>query len=279
MIFQTSATKSAILDPEVDRFIDHLPSLIECEYSFTTPGDYRTFPAVDSEQRIPATVEEIDDVKRYLQAVRPRLNAVISLLKTDTGRGLDIGICFGLIDFVLKDCYDVQIEGSELPVNINAYCAIPLNCEIPVTPWELGTPPPFEPGSFDFVVLMEVLEHLKLPPGRILATVSSLIAPGGRLILTTPNIARQANIEALRCGQNIVESFREDLPDGVDVTNYVAHIREYTISEVVEHVEQAGLRVAQVLTCNQWQSHDRLEENPCRNDIMIIEARKARDAI
>ena len=122
---------------------------------------------------------------------------------------------------------------------------------------------------------MEVLEHLKLPPRRTISRISSLIEPGGRFLLTTPNIARQGNIEALKRGRNIVETYREDLPEGVDVTDYVAHIREYTISEVVEHVEHAGLIVQQVLTCNQWAPHDRLIE-PRLNDIMIIDARKAR---
>ena len=111
-----------------------------------------------------------------------------------------------------------------------------MNRGIRVTPWALDTPPPFETETFAFIVLMEVLEHLKLPPSRTISSVCSLIEPNGRFILTTPNIARQANIDALQRGQNVVESYREDLPYDVDVTDYVAHIREYTITEVVEHV-------------------------------------------
>ena len=277
MSFHIGEIKNAILDPEVDRFIDRLPPLIEKEYTFTTGGDYRSYPRVDPEHRIPATEEHIGHIRGYLRNVRPRVNVVISLLKEETGRGLDVGICYGLIDVVLTDDYGVQIEGSELPFNINAYCAIPLNRGLPVTPWDLNSSPPFERESFSFVVLMEVLEHLKLPPRRTISRISSLIEPGGRLILTTPNLARQSNIEALQHGRNIVEAYREDLPDGVDVTDYVAHVREYTILEVVEHVEQAGLVVQQVLTCNQWAPHDRLNE-PHLNDIMIIDARKARES-
>ncbi len=276
MRFHISEIKNAVLDPEVDRFMARLPSIIESEYTFTTRGDYRTYPRVDPEHQIPATEEHIGHIRRYLRSVRSRINVVISLLKEETGRGLDVGICYGLIDVVLTNNYGVQIEGSELPFNINAYCAMLLNRGLPVTPWDLSSAPPFERETFNFVVLMEVLEHLKLPPRRTISTISSLIAPGGRLILTTPNIARQANIQALRHGRNIVETYREDLPDGVDVTDYVAHIREYTISEVVEHVEHAGLTIQQVLTCNQWAPHDRLNE-PCINDIMIVDARKGRE--
>lgn len=273
MIFDIAATKNAVLDPEVDHLIEGLPLAIEREYTFTAPGDYRSYPRIDPVQRIPASEKHIGRILRYLRQVRPRLNTVISLLKEERGRGLDVGIGFGLIEVALTDYFGVQIEGSELPFNINSYCAIPLNRGIRVTPWDLGSVPPFRRGTFNFLVLMEVLEHLKLPPGRTISRIASLIAPGGRLILTTPNIARQANIEALQYGRNIVEAYREDLPDNLDVTDYVSHIREYTISEVVEHVENAGLRIEQVLTCNQWAPHDRLLE-PLRNDITIVDARK-----
>ncbi len=273
MIFHISETKNVVLDPEVDHFIERLPFVIEREYTFTTHGDYRSYPRIDPEHRILTTEEHIGRGLRYLRQVRPRLNGVISLLKEERGRGLDVGIGYGLIEVVLTDHFGVQIEGSELPFNINSYCAIPLNRGIRVTPWDLSSMPPFERGTFNFLVLMEVLEHLKLPPVRTISKISSLIAPGGRLILTTPNIARQANIEALQHGRNIVEAYREDLPDGLDVTDYVSHIREYTISEVVEHVENAGLTIEQVLTCNQWAPHDRID-NSLLNDIIMVDARQ-----
>ena len=273
MTFDLREAKNAVLDPEVDQFIEHLPLVIEREYTFTTHGDYRSYPRIDPEHRIPATEKHIGRVLGYLRQVRPRLNAVISLLKDERGRGLDVGIGFGLIEVVLTDYFGVQIEGSELPFNIKSYCSIPLKRGIRVTPWDLNSVPPFQQGSFNFLVLMEVLEHLKLPPGRTISKISSLIEPGGRLILTTPNIARQANIEALQYGRNIVEAYREDLPEDLDVTDFVSHIREYTISEVVGHVENAGLTIEQVLTCNQWTAHDRLHE-PLLNDIIIVDARK-----
>ena len=137
MSFHISETKNAVLDPEVDRFIDRLPPLIEREYTFTTGGDYRSYPRADPELRIPATEEHVGRIRRYLRNVRPRMNVVISMLKEETRRGLDIGICYGLIDVVLADEFGVQIEGSELPFNINAYCAIPLNRGLRVTPWDL----------------------------------------------------------------------------------------------------------------------------------------------
>jgi 2-polyprenyl-3-methyl-5-hydroxy-6-metoxy-1,4-benzoquinol methylase len=47
---------------------------------------------------------------------------------------------------------------------------------------------PFEKGSFDVVLCGDVIEHLR-DPRAMLARVRPLIAPGGRLVLTTPNVA------------------------------------------------------------------------------------------
>ena len=39
-------------------------------------------------------------------------------------------------------------------------------------------------GPFDYVILSEVLEHLKIPPVRALRAVAAMLRPGGRLLLT-----------------------------------------------------------------------------------------------
>ena len=273
--FPLQDARNAVCDPQVDGHLDALRPVIRKEYTFTLLGDYRTYPRPDPNERIPATEEDTDHILGYLEETRPRLNAVICLLKECEGqRGLDVGICYGLVDIVLRETYGVLIEGAELPLNIPAYCALALNRGIPITPWALGTPSPFEPESFDFVVFMEVLEHLKLPPGRTIHTLGTLIRPGGMLILTTPNLARYGNIAALIRGERILEPYREDLPESVDVTDYVGHIREYTVGEVVEYVEHADLVIEQLLMCNQWSPHERLHPNPLLNDIMIVCAGK-----
>jgi 2-polyprenyl-3-methyl-5-hydroxy-6-metoxy-1,4-benzoquinol methylase len=47
---------------------------------------------------------------------------------------------------------------------------------------------PFEPESFDAVVCADLIEHLR-DPAAFLARVRPLLRPGGRLALTTPNVA------------------------------------------------------------------------------------------
>jgi 2-polyprenyl-3-methyl-5-hydroxy-6-metoxy-1,4-benzoquinol methylase len=50
---------------------------------------------------------------------------------------------------------------------------------------------PLEPGTFDVVILGDVIEHLR-DPVATLARLRPLLRPGGRLVLSTPNVANWA---------------------------------------------------------------------------------------
>ena len=46
---------------------------------------------------------------------------------------------------------------------------------------------PFEPGAFDYVLFLEVIEHL-YNPAHVISEVNRVLKRGGKLILSTPNI-------------------------------------------------------------------------------------------
>jgi 2-polyprenyl-3-methyl-5-hydroxy-6-metoxy-1,4-benzoquinol methylase len=50
---------------------------------------------------------------------------------------------------------------------------------------------PLEPGSFDVVLCGDVVEHLR-DPGAALARLRLFLKPGGRIVLSTPNVANWA---------------------------------------------------------------------------------------
>jgi len=58
----------------------------------------------------------------------------------------------------------------------------------PSTRLDLNEPLPFSDGSFDFVVMLEVIEHV-VRAEAALGEVARVLSPGGRLLLTTPNHA------------------------------------------------------------------------------------------
>ncbi|MGH9084266.1 MAG: methyltransferase domain-containing protein, partial [Acidimicrobiales bacterium] len=55
---------------------------------------------------------------------------------------------------------------------------------------------PFRPGAFGSAVCTEVLEHVDVP-SAVLAEVSRVLSPGGRLYVTVPNYANLAGVHKL----------------------------------------------------------------------------------
>lgn len=97
-------------------------------------------------------------------------------------------------------------------------------------------------GQFDLVLCCEVIEHLPFPPSRHFKMLSTVLAPGGRLLVTTPNLARLSSAVRLILGRPI-------LPDPgltfspVSYANESVHRREYVPSEMVDAFVQNRLRV------------------------------------
>lgn len=68
----------------------------------------------------------------------------------------------------------------------------------PATRSDLNDPLPFPDAAFDFVVMLEVIEHV-VRAEAALGEVARVLSPGGRLLLTTPNHAfYKSRIRALK---------------------------------------------------------------------------------
>jgi 2-polyprenyl-3-methyl-5-hydroxy-6-metoxy-1,4-benzoquinol methylase len=106
--------------------------------------------------------------------------------------------------------------------------------------WNLEeTPYPLEDGSFDIVLLTEVLEHLREYPLQALLEARRILRPGGHLVVTTPNAARLQNRVRLALGGSV----HTPLSDWMFGLPHARHAREYTAAELREMLAHAGLRV------------------------------------
>lgn len=202
---------------------------------------------------------------------RARLNVTAAQLQDLTGsRGADISTGLGLLPPVLRglglDVLATRHEPDEPFVHVHV--------EEEPTAYSLGGALPARPDSLAWLTFTEVLEHVKIPPGQMIAHLASLLRPGGRLVLSTPNIARLSHLEALAAGESFLEPFDEGLPGGVDPTDHIEHVREYSIREVVEAVENAGLGVDRVVMTGWGDAGYRPLPNPYANEIMVLVATK-----
>jgi 2-polyprenyl-3-methyl-5-hydroxy-6-metoxy-1,4-benzoquinol methylase len=95
---------------------------------------------------------------------------------------------------------------------------------------------PFDPASFDVVLCGDVVEHLR-DPGAALARLRPLLRRGGRLVLTTPNVANWAIRLSLLGGR-----WRYTERGILDRT----HTHLFTRKTLVETVTEAGYTVVEL---------------------------------
>lgn len=102
-------------------------------------------------------------------------------------RVLDLGCGRGLFPAELHRRLGVQAHGLDVfePEEVAAdgwcYTGGDLTCGLP-----------YGDGRFDCVTLGEVIEHLP-DPDRLLGEIRRVLAPGGRLVVSTPNLVCWAN--------------------------------------------------------------------------------------
>jgi SAM-dependent methyltransferase len=96
---------------------------------------------------------------------------------------------------------------------------------------------------YDLIVCSEVIEHLHVSPVPVLRSLGAALAPSGHLILQTPNAASLPNRVRLLLGRNPYEPIREQAGNP-------GHFHEYTVGELRDAVEAAGLEVERLLVAN-----------------------------
>lgn len=212
---------------------------------------------------------DVDEILEAYDQSRARLGVIANLLRDYEGtQGADISTGLGFLAAVLH-MRGMAVTATERNTEQARFAAAH---GVPVREWTIGaTAPPFARESLDFLVFAEVLEHLKLSPIPVLELLATLLRPGGRLILTTPNVSRLAHLEALASGENFLEPFPE-LPLSVDATDFIEHVREYSIREVIEVVEAAGFGVDNVLMTAWGEDGYLPRSNPYSNDIIVVVA-------
>lgn len=108
---------------------------------------------------------------------------------------------------------------------------------------------PYEDGHFQTVLACEIFEHFLHDPMHMLLEARRVLADGGALVLTTPNVASfTAVLRALRADDNPQLYSRYPNPLGEYADSEIPHVREYTPKELVDALRCAGFEADVLFT-------------------------------
>ena len=128
---------------------------------------------------------------------------------------------------------------------------------------------PFADNTYDLVLCCEILEHLLINPSHMLYETHRVLRPGGKILITTPNVLRWGNLWAMIRGANIYDRYHGN---GI----YGRHNREYTPAEVAELLQTNGFQVERLETLNVYSGSRGFFAN--RRDNIFALARAAGEA-
>ena len=162
-------------------------------------------------------------------------------------RVLELGAFFGVNCLALRSLgYDVTAadipEFIETPEQVERYAQHGIATKgVRLEDFVL----PFEEGSFDVIIMCEVLEHLNFNPLPLLKEINRIGSPKSIFYLSLPNAAQiRSRIKAVRgkaLGIPITEFFTQLDPRSSEIVN--GHWREYTAPEIREILERLGYRI------------------------------------
>jgi SAM-dependent methyltransferase len=193
----------------------------------------------------------------YFRLHRHRFHMLLGAIPLGAGsRALEIGVNPGLFTEALVRA-GYRVSGTDLFPEHRAELWRRLGVE--VRRWNIDTEPaPYAPGSFDLVFFSEVIEHLANPPVDALASIAELLAPGGYLILSTPNqfylksrLRTLGDVLLLRPFEHDDEF--EKWASLKDEARYYTHSRLFSMRQLAWMLHQAGLTVERTVYGDAWE--------------------------
>lgn len=139
------------------------------------------------------------------------------------------------------------------------------------------------PGSYEMVICAGVIEHIPHTPRPVLEAIDRVLAPGGTLMLDTPNLAYLYARERLGRGESIFPAISAQYETEIP---FEGHHREYTAAEVKWMLSRIGHELLSVETFNyslfgqkrlegiEAERFRRMEEDPSLREIILSVSRK-----
>lgn len=201
-------------------------------------------------REIPA---ESEGARQYREKHIPRLARTLALVPPPqtTGRVLELGCYMQITPLLDRVCGYREVRGGYYgPAGKTDRKTIhfpdgDFHCSVDLFDAERDRYP-YPDEHFDLVVAGEIIEHLIYDPMFLLLESRRVLAEGGHLLVTTPNVASLASVSKVLEGKNNPQIYPHyKIPDAEPE---IGHMREYTAWELGETVKAAGFEVTRLFT-------------------------------
>ena len=192
------------------------------------------------------------DFEQYLRASAKRFHlAYLALCKGRADSACDIGGFWGIFSITLKKLGMPQVAMTET-LHYYGSAFDGLFGHIRANGVEIIDYDPFVPGAlldrtFDFVSAMAIIEHYPHSLRPFMENTRAIMAEHGRYYIEVPNIAFFSKRLAMLFGHTPLTNLRAIYESA---TPFTGHHHEFTLTELHELVELAGLEVIDEITYN-----------------------------
>lgn len=116
---------------------------------------------------------------------------------------------------------------------------------------------PFPDGAFGAAVFNEIFEHLRIDLIHTMSEVRRVLAPGGVLLLSTPNGRSYANLANLIVNDRSQAGTLHGAFEALRTVGHMGHVREYTVTEVTEFLDATGFDCEEIIYRGRYASNFR----------------------
>jgi SAM-dependent methyltransferase len=196
-----------------------------------------------------------EGARAYLDTHVPRLARTVALVPPpqSTGRVLELGCYMQITPLLQRICGYAEVRGGYYgqPGKVDkksiGFPDGEFTCEVDHFDVERD-PFPYADGYFDLVIAGEIIEHLVYDPMHMLVEARRVLAEGGFLLVTTPNVGSITSVAKTLDGHDNPQIFYLYKRPSADQEPEIGHMREYTAYELGEAVKAAGFEVTKLFT-------------------------------
>ncbi len=189
----------------------------------------------------------------YFEKHLPRLKKTLSLVPPPrgSGRALELG-CYMQLTPALQDYWGYrEVRGADFGCGGSLHKSVRYGggrFDLDVDLFDAERDRfPYPDDHFELVLACEVIEHMIFDPMHLMLESRRVLDEGGRVLITTPNIAGLTSVARVLHGHDnpqIHSKYR--IPQGGAAE--VQHMREYTLAELGDLVTCAGFEIEQLFT-------------------------------